>query len=101
MGKGVQFRTEPGDGRRHERFLRGFKNHGKVVAQEQMAQENERTVIPLRWTASISEITNVISVRQLELMRFMKFTNSLRNRCSNALNAIDFPPNVIANAVSA
>src|SRR6266566_117205 len=37
MGKGVQFRTEPGDGRGHERFLRGFKNHGKVVAQEQMA----------------------------------------------------------------
>ena len=43
-GKGVQFRTEPGDGSRHERFLRVFKNHGKVVAQEQMAQEDERTV---------------------------------------------------------
>jgi hypothetical protein len=66
IGKGVQLRTEPGDGRGHERFLHGLKNHGKVVAQEQMAQEDERTVMPLRWTASLSEITNVISVRQLE-----------------------------------
>ena len=98
MGKGVQFRPEPGDGRGHERFLLVFKNHGKVVAQEQMAQEDKRTVRPLRWTASLSEITNVISARQLEVMRFMKFTNSLRSRCSNALNAIDFPQNVIANA---
>jgi len=95
MGNGVQFRTEPGYGRRHERFLRDFKNHGKVVAQEQMAQEDERR------TASPSEITNVVSARQLKLMSFMKFTNSLRSRCSNALNAIDFPQNVIANTVSA
>ena len=95
MGKGVQFRPEPGDGRGHERFLRDFKNHGKVVAQEQMAQEDERR------TASPSEITNVVSARQLKLMSFMKFTNSLRSRCSNALNAIDFPQNVIANTVSA
>ena len=101
MGNGVQFRTEPGYGRRHERFLRDFKNHGRVVAQEQMAQEDERIVMPLRWTASLSEITNVISVRQLEWMRLMKFTNSLRSRCSSALNAIDFPQNVIAHAASA
>ena len=101
MGKGVQFRPQAGDGSRHERFLRVFKNHGKVVAQEQMAQEDERIVMPLRWTASLSEITNVISVRQLEWMRLMKFTNSLRGRCLSALNAIDFPQNVIANAVSA
>ncbi len=66
-----------------------------------MAEEDERTVMPLRWTASLSEITNVISVRQLELTRFMKFTNSLRSRCSTAWNAIDIPPNVIVNAVSA
>jgi hypothetical protein len=47
------------------------------------------------------EITNVNRVRQTALMSFMNFTNSLRGRCSNALNAVDFPPNVIANAVSA
>ena len=57
--------------------------------------------MPLCWTASLSEITNVISARQLEVMRFMKFTNILRSSCLNALNAIDFPQNVIANAVSA
>ena len=79
----------------------GSKIMERSLLKSKMSQQDERTVMPLRWTASLSEFTNVISVRQLELMLFIKFTNSLRSRCSNALNAIHFPPNVIANAVSA
>ncbi len=66
MGKGVQFRPQPGDGSRHERFLRVVKNHGKVVAQEQMAQEDERTVHALVLDGQPFGNHDVISARQLE-----------------------------------
>ena len=66
-----------------------------------MAKEDRPNGHALALDDQPSEITNVVRVRQLELMSFMNFTNNLRGRCPNALNAVDFPPNVIANAVSA
>jgi len=66
-----------------------------------MAKEDRPNGHALALEGQPSEITNVVRVRQLELMSFMNFTNNLRGRCPNALNAVDFPPNVIANAVSA
>jgi len=66
-----------------------------------MAKEDGPNGHALALDGQPSEITNVNRERQTELMSFTNFTNTLRGRCSNALNAIDFPPNVIANAVSA
>jgi hypothetical protein len=68
---------------------------------EQMAKEERPNGHALTLDGQPSDITNVNRERQTKLMSFMDFTNYLRGRCSDALNAIDFPPNVIPNAVSA
>ncbi len=55
MGKGVQFRTEPGNGRRLERFLRDVKNHGKSLLKSKGPKRTSggRPAFPKSRTSSV------------------------------------------------